>query len=114
MKMNAGTAEKTHPSDPKKSGEHRALLLKEAARLQNRLRTQTHAILSAQERQRHKSSLHLQNEVAQTLLAINIGLLALKTSAKANTAKLEQAVANTQRLVRASLKRLNRYSHDFI
>ena len=98
----------------KKSGEDRAKLLQEATRLQSSLRTQTRAILVAQENQRHKTSLHLQDEIAQTLVAINIGLLAMKTSAKTNIVKLEKEVANMQRLVRASLKRLNRYSYEFI
>jgi len=98
----------------KKSGKHRASLLKEAMRLQNSLRAQTRTILSAQEDQRHKTSLHLQDEVAQALLAINIGLLALKTSTKTSTVKLEKEIANTQRQVRASLKRINRYSHEFV
>lgn len=98
----------------KKSGEDRAKLLQEATRLQTSLRAQTRAILVAQENQRHKTSLHLQDEIAQTLVAINIGLLAMKTSAKTNIVKLEKEVANMQRLVRASLKRLNRYSYEFI
>ena len=96
----------------KKSGDRGARLLREATCLQNSLRADMRTVLSALEKQRHKTSLHLQDEIAQTLLAINIRLLSMKTSAKTNTVKLESEIANTQRLVRSSLKRLNRYSHE--
>ena len=98
----------------KKSGRDSALLLKETNVLQKRLRAQTREVLSVRELERQKNSRHLQDEIAQTLLAINIGLLALKTSAKASTEKLEKEIASTQRLVRESIKRINRSAHEFV
>ena len=97
----------------RKSGKACTQLVQESNSLQTRLRNQTGKILSTQEEERQKTSLQLQDEIAQTLLAINIGLLALKTSAKANTEKLEKEIASTQRLVRESVKRINRFAHEF-
>jgi signal transduction histidine kinase len=92
-----------------KSGKRQVKLLKESGRLQTSIQNRTHAILSAQEDERQKTSRQLQDEIAQTLLAINIRLLALKTSAKANTDKLSKEIANTQRLVRKSAQKINRF-----
>ena len=97
----------------RKSGKDCTKLVQESNSLLTRLRNQTGKILSAQEEERQKTSRQLQDEIAQTLLAINIGLLALKTSAKANTEKLEKEIASTQRLVRESVKRINRFAHEF-
>jgi len=90
-----------------KSGEDRARLLQTSARLHTQLRQQTHKILAAQEKERQTTSLQLQDEVAQALLAINLRLLALKTSSKANTQNFSKEIANTQRLVRESLKKVS-------
>ena len=90
-----------------KSGADRTKLLQASTRLHTQLREQTRAILAAQEAERQKTSLQLQDEVAQALLAISIRLLALKTAAKASTDKFSKEIANTQRLVRESLKKVN-------
>ena len=60
-------------------------LLRESRRPQDHLRHLTHQILSAQETDRKKISRKLQDEVAQTLLGINVRLLTLKKEASANT-----------------------------
>jgi len=91
----------------KKSGSDRTKLLRQSHSLHTLLREQMRKIISTQEKERKKTSLQLQDEVAQTLLAINIGLLALKTSAKANTRKISKEITNTQHLVRESIKRVN-------
>ena len=96
-----------------KSGKNRAKLVQESHRLQKRLRLQTGAIISAQENEWKKNSRKLHNEIAQTLLAINFGLLALKTTAKANTDKIAKEIAKTQRLVRKSVITINRVAHEF-
>jgi len=97
----------------KKSGHHRIQLLQESSRLKTRLRTQTREILSAQESERRKTSLQLHDEIAQTLVAINLRLLTLKKAAKANTATFEKEIAQTQRLVRESIKPIHRLAHEF-
>ena len=52
----------------KKSGQHYARLLKDSLQLQEGLRQLTHQVLAAQEEERKKISLELQDEIAQTLL----------------------------------------------
>jgi len=84
----------------KKSGKKHSTLLTEAHRLQRHLRNLTRAIISAQEKERHKTSRRLHDEIAQTMLAINLRLLMVKNMAKANTESLKKEIANTQRLVR--------------
>ena len=96
----------------RKSSERRAGLLCEAKLLQHRLQHQMRQILSAQEEERQKSSHQLRDEIGQTLLAINLRLLALKTSAQANTKSLEKEVAETQRLVQHSVKMMHRLTHE--
>lgn len=97
----------------KKSGKQHAKLLAESRRLREHLRHLTHEILSAQEDERQKISHQLHDEIAQTLLGINVRLLTLKNTAKANTAGLKKEIASTQRLVKQSLKTINRFAHEF-
>ena len=94
------------------SGEHSANLLLESHRLHEHLRHLTHRILLAQEHERKRVSLELQDEIAQTLLGINVRLLALRTGAATNASGLKKEVASTQRLVGKSVKLMARYSHE--
>jgi signal transduction histidine kinase len=88
----------------KKSGQHYGKLLKESLQLQQDLRQLTHQVLLAQEDERKKISRKLQNEIAQTLLGINVRLLSLKQEARSNTKGLKNEIASTQRLVVKSAK----------
>lgn len=97
----------------KKSGKDRDVLLEKSNRSRNRLRLETHGILSAQEDGRLTSSRLLQDEIAQTLLAINIRLLALKSSIGAGNVKFEKEVVETQRLVKQSFHRIRKLAHQF-
>jgi signal transduction histidine kinase len=96
----------------KKSAEHYRRLLKESRRLQNRLRHLTHRILSAQEAERTKVSRELRDQVAQTLLGINVRLLSLKQEATSNTAGLKKEIVSTQRLVGKSVKTLSQFARE--
>jgi signal transduction histidine kinase len=82
-----------------KSAAHRAKLVAEARRLQTQLRRMTREIQSAQERERRKTGRHLNNEVAQTLLAIHIRLLSLQAAAKNDSETLQNEIDETKRLV---------------
>jgi signal transduction histidine kinase len=84
-------------------------LVKESRRLQKHLRHLTHQILSAQEEERKKISRDLHDEIAQTLLGINVRLLTLKNGATANTESLQKEIASTQRLVKESVKTMSRF-----
>jgi len=94
------------------SGERYKALLEESLALQEHLRHLTHQILSAQETERKRISRELRDEIAQTLLGINVRLLTLKAAAKGDTANLKEEIANTQRLVRESVQSINQFAHE--
>jgi signal transduction histidine kinase len=97
----------------KKSTGHYSRLVKESRRLQKHLRHLTQQILSAHEAERTKISRELQDEIAQTLLGINVRLLALKQEATVNTEDLKKEIASTQRLVEESAKTMSRFAREF-
>ncbi len=97
----------------KKSGEHYAKLLKDSLQLQEGLRQLTHQVLEAQEDERKKISRELQDEIAQTLLGINVRLLTLKEEARNNTKGLKNEIASTQRLVLKSARSVRRVARQF-
>jgi signal transduction histidine kinase len=97
----------------KKSGEHSRKLLKESLRLQKHLQRLTHQILSAQEDKRKKISRDLHDEIAQTLLGINVRLLTLKKEAAVNANGLKKEIVSTQRLVDKSVRSIKRFAHEF-
>ncbi len=96
----------------KKTGEHYANLLKESLRLQEVLRRLTRQVLAAQEDERKKISAELQNQIAQTLLGINIRLYSLKKEAKLNLSDLKSEISSTQRLVAKSARTVQRVARE--
>jgi signal transduction histidine kinase len=96
-----------------KSGQRYAKLLKESLQLQESLRRLAHQVLAAQEDERKKISLELRNEIAQTLLGINVRLLSLKQEARSNTRGLKNEIASTQQLVIKSARSVRRVAHKF-
>jgi chemotaxis response regulator CheB len=103
---------KTAEAALKKSREHYQTLLDESLALEGHFRHLTHQLLLAQEAERKKLSRDLRDEIAQTLLGINVRLLALKKAAKGNRATLKKEIANTQRLVQQSVQSINRFASD--
>lgn len=103
-------ARKTAEKALKKSGQHGKKLLEESRRLQKRLRHLTQQILSAQEDKRKKIGHHLQDEIAQTLLGINVRLLTLKQGAGRDAKSLQKEIASTQRLVDMSVKTIGQFA----
>jgi len=97
----------------KKSGKHSRTLLKESRRLQKHLQRLTHQILSAQEDKRKKISRELHDEIAQTLLGINVRLLTLKRGAAINASGFKKEIASTQRLMDNSVKSIKRFAREF-
>jgi two-component system sensor histidine kinase DegS len=104
---------KTVETALKKSGEHYARLLKDSLHLQDGLRQLTHQVLTAQENERKKISLELQDDIAQTLLGINVRLVSLKQEARNNTKGLKNEIASTQRLVVKSARSVRRAARKF-
>jgi signal transduction histidine kinase len=97
----------------KKSEEHSRKLLDESRRLQRHLRHLTHQIFTAQEDKRRKIGHDLQDEIAQTLLGINVRLLTLKREASINKQGLKKEIASTQRLVDKSVRSIKRFAREF-
>lgn len=87
-----------------KRGRHHQKNLEKSLDLQKRLRRLTRQVLAAQEDERKKISRELQDEIAQTLLGINVRLLCLKQEARSKTNGLKNTIASTQRLVANSAR----------
>jgi len=104
---------KTVEATLKKSGAHYARLLKDSLQLQEDLRQLTRQVLASQEDERKKISLELQDEIAQTLLGINVRLVSLKQEARNNTKGLKHEIASTQRLVVKSTRSVRRAAREF-
>jgi signal transduction histidine kinase len=97
----------------KKSGEHYRTLLDESLALQKHLQHLAHRILAAQEHKRKKISHDLQDEIAQTLLGINLRLLTVKEAASHNAKRLQKEIARTGRLVDLSVKTIQRFTREY-
>lgn len=85
-------------------------LLQESHRLEEHLHVITRDILAANESERKRMSLQLQDEIAQALLGIHVRLLALKKEAAASRANLAQEISITQELVEQSAQNIQRYA----
>jgi signal transduction histidine kinase len=87
--------------------------LKDSLCLQEGLRQLTHQVLTAQEDERKKISCELQDEIAQTLLGINVRLLSLKEEARTNTKDLKNEIASTQQLMVKSARSVRRVARGY-
>jgi len=97
----------------KESGEHSRKLLNESRRLQQHLQRLTHQILCAHEDKRKEISRDLHDEIAQTLLGINVRLLTLKKEAAVNAHGLKKEIVSAQNLVDKSVKSIKRFAREF-
>lgn len=94
-------------------GREQARLLKHSRQLQKQLRELARQIMSTEERERRKISVKLQDEIAQTLLGINVRLLTLRRGASDRTQDLAKDIASTQRLVQKSARTISRFAREF-
>jgi signal transduction histidine kinase len=95
-----------------KSGRRHDKCLVESLRLQKHLRGLTHRMLAAQEAERTKLSHELQDDIAQTLLGVNVRLLTLKREGRSNPKGLKNEIASAQRLVVESAKSVRRFARE--
>lgn len=86
--------------------------LRESLQAQMQLRQLTHKVLGAQELERKTISLELQNEIAQTLLGINVQLLSLQQEARSNTKGFKNKIAATQHSVVTLAKSVRRFERE--
>lgn len=77
------------------------------------LQAVAHRILAATESERKKMSRQLNDEIAQTLMGINIRLLTLKHEATANSANLTEEIETTQHLIEDCVILINRLADEF-
>ena len=98
--------------DADQRGKHHQKSLEESLRLQKRLRQLTHRVMAAQEDDRKKISRELQDEIAQTLLGINIQLLSLKKQSRGNTENFKGEITSTQRLVAKSVRSVRQVAQE--
>lgn len=87
-------------------------LLEESLRLETHLKDTAQQILTANEDERKRMSLQLQDEIAQTLLGIHARLLALKMEVSANNDLVAQEISVTQLLVEESTETIRRYARE--
>ena len=97
-----------------KSGEEAsAQLLRDSRLLEAHLQDMARKILAANEVERKKMSLQLQDEIAQTLLGIHVRLIALKKEVKVSQANVSRELAMTQRLISKSVTIIKRLAKEF-
>lgn len=96
----------------KASGKHYAKLLRDSLHAQEDLRYLTRRGLTDQENERRRVSRELQDEIAQTLVGVNVRLLALKQIARATPQRLKNEIASTQRLVVNSAQAVRRVARE--
>ncbi len=95
-----------------KSGKEHGQSLEESLELQTHLRQLTHRMMAAHEHERTKISHELQDEIAQTLLGINVRLLSLKQKSRADTKGFRDEIASTQQLVLQSAKFVRQFARE--
>ena len=61
---------------------------------------------------RERMSLELRDEIAQTLLGINVRLLTLKQQVAMNAESIRRDIADTQKLVEESVKSITRFARQ--
>jgi signal transduction histidine kinase len=93
-----------------KGGKAHSKCLEESLQLQSRLRQLTHRAIATQEKERYQISHELQDDIAQTLLGINVRLLTVKQLARSNSEGLKNAIASVQRLVVISARSVRRFA----
>jgi signal transduction histidine kinase len=101
---------KAKENEFQQNGKHQNKCLGEALELQKSLRRGSHRVLAAQEDQRKKISHELQDEIAQTLVGINVRLLSLRMKARSKFKGIKNEIASTQRLVVESAKSVRRFA----
>ncbi len=93
---------------------HQSRLLRQSRHMQDQLRHLSHQILHAQEEERKRISRELHDEIAQTLVGIDVHLEALTRGAaeNPNPRGLQQKIAQTQRLVEKSVDIVHRFARE--
>ncbi len=86
------------------------LALAQSLDMQAHLRQLSRELLCAQEDERKVISRELHDDIAQTLMGINVHLAKLKMEAAVNSKGLTKKIANTQRIVKKSVEIVHRFA----
>lgn len=97
----------------RKSEDSSDSLLRDSRVLEKHLQTMLRKVLSATEAERGKMSRQLNDEVAQSLLGINLRMLALKNEISSTQANFTLEIATIQRLVDDSANMIRRLADEF-
>lgn len=89
------------------------LLLEDSQQLERHLKQLTQQSLTATEHERSAMSLSLNDEIAQTLLGINIRMITLKTEIAAHHVNHNHQIAIIQQLVEDSAEMTKRLANEF-
>lgn len=84
--------------------------LAESLELQTLLRQLTHRVITAHEEERTQISHELKDEIAQTLLGIQVRLITLKQLVRGDRKQLKNQIASAQRLVVNSAKSVRQFA----
>jgi len=96
----------------KKSEAHYAQLFEQSRQMQERLRHLSRQLLLTQEEERKRISRELHDEIAQTLVGINVHLASLTVKAPVNLKDLKKKIVRTQRLVEKSVDIVHRFARE--
>jgi PAS domain S-box-containing protein len=94
----------------KKSELRQSRLLKQSRHIQGQLRRLSHQILQAQEEERLRISRDLHDEIAQTLVGINVQLATLTREAAGGPKGLQQKIERTQQMVEKSVEKVHQFA----
>ena len=94
----------------RKSQQHQSRLLKQSQNMQEQLRHLSHQILHAQEEERKRISRELHDEIAQTLVGINVQLATLTREAAGGPKGLQQKIERTQQMVEKSVEKVHQFA----
>ncbi|MGD0816471.1 MAG: PAS domain-containing sensor histidine kinase [Verrucomicrobiota bacterium] len=94
----------------KKSEQSQSRLLKQARHMQGQLRHLSHQVLQAQEEERMRISRDLHDEIAQTLVGINVELATLTREAAGGPKGLQQKIAHAQQMVENSVEKVHQFA----
>ncbi len=92
----------------RESKRRQSRLLREARRMQEQLRLLSHQVLHVQEAERRRISLDLHDEIAQTLVAINVHLASLANDV--DNGRMQEKIMETQKLVEQSVESVHRFA----
>jgi PAS domain S-box-containing protein len=96
----------------KNSEQHQHQLLEQSCRLQEELRAMSHNSIQASENEHKRISRDLHDDIAQTLVGINVQLDALARIPKISSKEIKQHITRTKRLVEKAIEAVLQFALD--